>query len=156
RPQVLDVRESMLERELRPGALPLEHDGHEHERWDALRALAFEREHEPLTRDHFAEDALAGEDAAVRTPHVDPYGAPRSHVQLADRGGEVLRGEPLRHLLRIGPRLEHEVARRVEHAGRDEVSFACWLGHRGISGCGHVSSPSRVWSVARGRWASLE
>src|SRR5437870_551567 len=154
--EILDRLETVRDGELRPGALRLEHDGHEHERWNALRALAFEREHEPLARDHFAEDALAGEDAAVRTPHVDPYGAPRSHVQLADRGGEVLRGEPLRHLLRIGPRLEHEVARRVEHAGRDELPLAGGLGHLGIRGCGHVSSPSRVWSVARGRWASLE
>src|SRR3989441_5297617 len=154
--EVLDRLEPVGDGEPGPGALRLEHDRHEHERRDALRALAFEREHEPLVRHHFAEDALAGEEAAVRTTHVDPYGAPRSHVELADGGGEVLRREPLRHLLRIGPRPEHELARRVEHAARDELALARGLRPPGITGCGHVSFPFRGWSVAPARSASPE
>lgn len=44
------------------------------------------------------------------------YSAAGPHVQLADWVRKPVRTLPLRHLLWIGPRFEHDLTWRIEHA----------------------------------------
>src|SRR5439155_13347223 len=107
-----DRLSGLLHGELRLLPLVLEEDGDE-ERW-RHGLLAREREHETLVRHDLAEQSFAYEHRAIRSLHVAAEDAARTRIDLAPRRGEVLRWEPLPDLLRIGPRLVDDLARRFE------------------------------------------
>src|SRR5207244_11703954 len=80
-----------------------------------------------------AEQCFAYEPRAIRSLHVAAENAARTRTDLAPRRGEVLRWEPLPELLRIGPRLVDDLARCIEHSGRDDCplrrGYAISYGH---------------------------
>src|SRR3954469_17044185 len=60
-------------------------------------------------------------DRSIRTTHVDADLPTGTRFEFADRIREEARAEPLRELLRVGPCLEDDVARRIECALDDDI-----------------------------------
>ncbi|HEX3499245.1 MAG TPA: hypothetical protein VHT04_07955 [Stellaceae bacterium] len=80
-------------------------------------------EDEALGRHDLLENSLHRIIGAVGRAHDDPQGAARPDIHLADRVGEPVRPPPLRDVQRVGPELEHQLGRRVEDSGEDDVTF---------------------------------
>jgi hypothetical protein len=67
---------------------------------------------------------------AIGAMHDEPPNAPGSHVHLVSSGRKVFWSPPLRHVFRIGPRLEHELSRRIEDPRDDDFPIGCiWFVH---------------------------
>src|ERR1700693_1787856 len=70
---------------------------------------------------HFREhDAVRIVDA-VGTVHDEPPDATGPHVHLVSCRGEAIGTPPLRPLLRIRPRLEHQLSWRIEETSGDDA-----------------------------------
>src|SRR3979411_2357969 len=96
--------------------------------------------------------------APVGTVHDEAPDAASFHFHLVGRRGEAVRAPPLPDVLRLGPHLPHEPARRIEDARPAELAVADAPG--GPTFCGPAASPSspgsgggrprpEAWSAAR-------
>src|SRR5215218_9125047 len=101
-------------------------------------------EDDPLGHHDLAKYALGPDLAALGRSHAVVRDAARAEIDLAERRREALRTPPAHEVLRLGPRLEHELARSVEHA-RDDKLLLRWL-RVGITIVRHLRS---LPSVAR-------
>src|SRR5438128_4225587 len=77
---------------------------------------------DPLRSHDLDKNALVLVVDAIRAVHDEAPGTARPHVELLERVRESFRPPPLREVLGIGPRLEHELTRRVDDARGDDLS----------------------------------
>src|SRR4029077_4185254 len=96
-------------------------------------------EDDALGRDDFPEFAFHRIDVAVRTAHMDADRTADTHVNLANRISKPFGSPPLRELIGVGPSLEHEHARRMEHGSDGDLAF----GRFRFSRDGHIFLPER-------------
>src|SRR5579864_364604 len=102
------------------------------------------RVEQPSRRLDLAVGAADDERIALGRLHGQAVAAPGPEVQLRLRAGELARPPPAADLLRLGPRLEHLLARRVDDAG-DSHRVGRWLGT-------HVASFADLkWSESESR-----
>src|SRR5262245_29083773 len=110
----------------------------------AAAVLAIPREgvDQALRRDDLAHDAAVPQIAAAAVgPQAAAPSSAGPRLVLEMHGGETARTHPALHVCGVGPQLEHELARRIEHALDDEHAL------RGIGSaangvaCAHASSP---------------
>src|SRR4051794_3030038 len=112
------------------------------------------RHDQALWRDDLWKGALHRVNCAVGAAHVYEDSAPRPGVQLAYGVGEHPGAPPLRHLLGVGPCLEHQLSRGVDDACDDQVASVRGEGRGGSGGgsggggrlatlirCCHVPAP---------------
>src|SRR6202042_701032 len=96
-----------------PVAHILEDDGlTESHRLDVLAAVV--AVDDALGRHDLVEDDAVLIIAAVRAVHDEAPDAARPELEARRGGGETVRPPPLRQMLWIGPRREHQLARRIE------------------------------------------
>src|SRR5690606_29003002 len=67
-----------------------------------------------------------------------------TNVDLARLDRETLGAEPLANVVLVGPRLPHQLTRRVEHARQDNLAIEGPL----TASCVHASSPSLVCAAS--------
>src|SRR5262245_17696521 len=87
-------------------------------------------EDDPLRRRDFAINNFAPHFVAVGSLHAVEKDAARTEIQFYDTRRKALGPTPLLQALRFGLRLEHELARRIEDAGSNELPL---IGLRNIS-----------------------
>jgi hypothetical protein len=93
---------------------------------------------QPVVRVDLVKRAVSGKHDAVLAHHIDAEDAAGAHIHFDMRHAEAARPPPLREVLRIGPRFEHQFAGRIEGALDDDAGQ---IGDgRGIIRC-HLASP---------------
>jgi hypothetical protein len=81
-------------------------------------------EHQPLGRHDLTELALHRIVIVVAAALHNAQGPADTHVEFWHRAGETLGPEPLRQVLRIGPRPPHQIAWRIEQPRERDGTFA--------------------------------
>src|SRR5882724_10356942 len=90
-------------------------------RRDLKRGTGDVLEDNPLGLYDLHKDALVLIVGAVGTVHDEPPYPARPHVELLKRARKALRSPPAREMIRVGPRLEHVLARPVEDTRSDDL-----------------------------------
>src|SRR5579885_378522 len=78
-------------------------------------------QHQLLGTPHLAEGPFAPHDVAVRHAHAVVVRASLAEVQVTTHDLAALGAEPPVQVFLLGPRVEHQLTRRIEHPAYDEL-----------------------------------
>src|SRR5437867_8822670 len=115
-----------------PGLAGLLGEGGRHLKLRARHML----EDDPLGFHDLDKDALVLIVDAIGAVHDEAPDATRPHVEVLKRVRKPLRPPPVPQVIRVGPRFEHELARRVEDARGDDLPV-CERLSGAVLFCGH-------------------
>ena len=116
-----------------------------HERFLARIVVEPMGEDEALRRRDVAIDARDRVLASIVQPGDEAVGAADAQIDLAQHQRRGVAAVPRLEVLGLGPRIEHALARRIEHAGEDELPVGRSRQREGVAiscPCVHAFSPS--------------